>query len=188
MLVLVTQSCLTICDPMDCSPPGSSVHEIFQARILEILGCHFLLQGIFPTQGLNPGLLHCRQILYQLSYKGSPKSPKAYAKFCLYAHFWRETAVDSEQRGCESSKVKNHWFQCQIKNNLSTEGAHVNRKGSNVHYLRRKITECYLFKTKRKYMLVRSFWALGSPLPSSSSLEEENELRSSCPKPQITEW
>ena len=36
------------------------------------MGCHFLLQGIFPTQGLNWGLLHCRQILYQLSYKGSP--------------------------------------------------------------------------------------------------------------------
>ena len=31
-----------------------------------------LLQGIFPTQGLNPGLLHCRQIIYQLSHKGSP--------------------------------------------------------------------------------------------------------------------
>ena len=35
------------------------------------VGCHFLLQGIFPTQGSNPGLLHCRQILYPLSYKGS---------------------------------------------------------------------------------------------------------------------
>ena len=34
------------------------------------VGCHFLLQGIFPTQGSNPGLLHCRQILYWLSYKG----------------------------------------------------------------------------------------------------------------------
>ena len=33
------------------------------------MGCHFLLQGIFPSQGLNPGLLHCRQILYQLSYE-----------------------------------------------------------------------------------------------------------------------
>ena len=37
-------------------------------------GCHFLLQRIFPTQGSNPGLLHCRQILYRLSYKGSPNS------------------------------------------------------------------------------------------------------------------
>ena len=36
------------------------------------VGCHFLLQGLFPTQGSNPGLLHCRQILYRLSYKGSP--------------------------------------------------------------------------------------------------------------------
>ena len=36
------------------------------------VGCHFILQGIFPTQGWNPGLLHCRQILYRLRYKGSP--------------------------------------------------------------------------------------------------------------------
>ena len=35
------------------------------------MGCHFLLQGIFPTQGLNPGLLHCRQMLYHLSHQGS---------------------------------------------------------------------------------------------------------------------
>ena len=92
------QLCSSLCDPMDCSPPGSSVHEILQARILGChallqenlpnpgielrsptlqadslpsespgkpkntrMGCHFLLQGIFPIQGLNPhflGLLH----------------------------------------------------------------------------------------------------------------------------------
>ena len=40
------------------------------------VGFHFLLQGIFPTQGSNPGLLYCRQILYQLSYKGSPRRKK----------------------------------------------------------------------------------------------------------------
>ena len=39
--VLVAQSCLTLCDPMDCSPPGSSVHEIFQARILEWVAISF---------------------------------------------------------------------------------------------------------------------------------------------------
>ena len=50
------QSCPTLCDPMDCSLPGSSVHGILQARILEWL--HAFLQGIFPTQGLNPHLLH----------------------------------------------------------------------------------------------------------------------------------
>ena len=40
---------------MDCSPPGSSVHEILQTRITRVC-CHALLQGIFPTQGLNPYL------------------------------------------------------------------------------------------------------------------------------------
>ena len=47
-----TQLCLTLYDPMNCSQPGSSAHEILQARMLE-WGCHFLLQGIFPSQGLN---------------------------------------------------------------------------------------------------------------------------------------
>ena len=72
----VAQSCPTLCDPMDCSLPGSSVHGIFQAIVLECPGnspgnCHFLLQGIFPTQGSNPGLLHCRQTLNRLSHQGS---------------------------------------------------------------------------------------------------------------------
>ena len=70
LTVLVAQSCPTLCDPMDCSPPGSSVHGILQATTLE-LGCHVLLQGIFPTQGSNPGLLHCRQIIYGLSHQRS---------------------------------------------------------------------------------------------------------------------
>ena len=58
----VPQSCPTLCDPVNWSPPGSSVLGILQARILEWVG-HFLLQGNFPTQGSNPGLLHCRQTL-----------------------------------------------------------------------------------------------------------------------------
>ena len=40
------------------------------------VGCHFRLQGIFPTQGSNPGLLHYRQMLYHLSHQGSPDSHK----------------------------------------------------------------------------------------------------------------
>ena len=105
------QSCPTLCDPMDCSWPGSSVHGISQARTRKWVAISFsiyclqseshsvvsdslqrhglyspwnspgqntrvgslsLLQGIFPTQELNPGLLHCRRILYLLSHKGSP--------------------------------------------------------------------------------------------------------------------
>ena len=49
----------------------SSVQGVLQARILEWVAFSLLL-GIFPTQDLNRGLLHCRQILYQLSYQGSP--------------------------------------------------------------------------------------------------------------------
>ena len=52
--VLVPQSCLTLCDPMECSPSGSSVHGILQAKNTGV-GCQALLQVIFP-QGLNPGL------------------------------------------------------------------------------------------------------------------------------------
>ena len=92
MKVLVAQSCLTLCDPMDCSLPGSSVrarirewvaisfpmkvvqscltlfdpmdytvHGILQAKILEWIAVPF-------SRGLNPGLPHCRWILYQLSH------------------------------------------------------------------------------------------------------------------------
>ena len=68
---LVTQSCLTLCNLMDCSPPGSSVHGDSPGKNTGA-GCPALLQGSFPTQGWNPGLPHCRHILYQLSYQGSP--------------------------------------------------------------------------------------------------------------------
>ena len=49
---LVTQSYLTLCDPMDCSPPGSSVQRDSPGKNSGV-GCHALLQGIFPTLGLN---------------------------------------------------------------------------------------------------------------------------------------
>ena len=53
---MCAQLCLTLCNPMDCSSPGSSVRGIFQARITGA-GCHFLLQNIFLTQGSNAHLL-----------------------------------------------------------------------------------------------------------------------------------
>ena len=58
-----------LCDPMDCRLlcPWDSPDKNTG------LGCHALLQGIFPTQGLNSGLPHCRQILYHLDHQGSPK-------------------------------------------------------------------------------------------------------------------
>ena len=72
---LLTQSCPTLCNPMDCSCP----HRLlcpwdFPGKNTEV-GCHFLLQGIFLAQGSKPCffcLLHFRQILYPLSHQGSP--------------------------------------------------------------------------------------------------------------------
>ena len=69
-LVKVAQSCPTLYNPMDCSLPGSSTRGILQARILEWVVIPFS-RGIFLTQGLNLGLLHCRQILY--CHQGSPR-------------------------------------------------------------------------------------------------------------------
>ena len=71
-MCLVSQSCPTLCNLMDCSLPGSFVHGDSLGKNTGV-GSHALLQGIFPTQGSNPGLPHCRHILYQLSHKGSPR-------------------------------------------------------------------------------------------------------------------
>ena len=60
----ITQLCLTLCDPMDyASHTGQNTG----------VGNHSLLQGIFPTQGLDPDLPHCRQILQQLSHQGNAR-------------------------------------------------------------------------------------------------------------------
>ena len=67
-LYLVAQSCPALCDPTDCLPPDSSVHGDSPAKDTGV-GCHALLQGIFP----NPVFLHCRWILYHLSHQRSPK-------------------------------------------------------------------------------------------------------------------
>ena len=73
-----SMGCPALCDPMDCSLPGSSVHEDSPGKSTGV-GCHALLQRILPTQGSNPGLPHCRPVLYQLSHQGSPS--------LLLAHF-----------------------------------------------------------------------------------------------------
>ena len=66
---MLSESRPTLHDPMDCT-----IHEILQVRILEWVAFPFFREGVFPTQGSNQGLLHCRQILYQLSHKGSPRT------------------------------------------------------------------------------------------------------------------
>ena len=75
---------LLSCSVVSCSPSGSSVHGDSPGKNTGV-DCHALLQGIFLTQESNWGLLHCKQILYQLSYQGCPhKSPSPKKYFCKH--------------------------------------------------------------------------------------------------------
>ena len=75
------QSCLTLCDPTDYTPPGSSVHGNLQARIP---GCHALLQGIFLIWGLN------RHLLCLLHWQAGsvPLVPPEKPHRCLYIYLY----------------------------------------------------------------------------------------------------
>ena len=74
------------------------------------VGCHFLLQRIFPTQGSNPGLPHCRQMLYHLSHQGSVSFPVTHtpclSSLCghssptVMALVWVPGGMDSKQSHC----------------------------------------------------------------------------------------
>ena len=74
-MCLVTEPCPTLCDPMDCSLPGFSVHGDSPSKNTGV-GYHALLQGIFLTKGQNPGLPHCGRILDSLPSEppGKPKN------------------------------------------------------------------------------------------------------------------
>ena len=85
-LCLVAQLCLTLCDPMDYSLPGFFVLRDSPGKNTGV-DCHALLQGIFPIQGSNPGLPHCRQILYRLNLQHArplcpSPSPGLYPSSC----------------------------------------------------------------------------------------------------------
>ena len=97
------QSCPTLCDPMDCSLSGSSVHGIFQAKNSG-KSHHFFLQEIFPTQGLNPGLPH---------YNVADALPSG-----LYLQVY---ALPSEPPGKSCPRLNLHrWFHADNQSMVST--------------------------------------------------------------------
>ena len=106
--VKVSQSCLALCNPIDGSLPGSSVHGNSSGKNTGV-GCHVFLQRIFPTQGLNPGLLHCSKILYHLSHQGSLRILESVAYpfsrgsswpgvFCIAGEFFTSWATREAQK------------------------------------------------------------------------------------------
>ena len=99
--VLVAQLCPALFNPMDCSPTGSSVHGNSPGKNTGV-GSHSFFKGIFPTQGLNLSLLHCRRILYWLSHQGSPEcyahSIMWTGKHSLYR--WTVMVTESQPDAC----------------------------------------------------------------------------------------
>ena len=77
VLCLAAQSCPTLCNPMDCSPSGSSIHGHSPGKNTGV-GCHALCMS------MNPGLQHCRRILYCLSHQRKPVHALVNINFCLY--------------------------------------------------------------------------------------------------------
>ena len=88
-----SESHLAMSDPLD--PPGSSNHEILPGKRTEV-GSHSLLQGIFPTQGSNHSLPHCRQVLYHLSHQGSRSSSRSSS---LLTPFYSPTSLPTASEG-----------------------------------------------------------------------------------------
>ena len=101
--VCIAQLCSILCDHMDWSPLDCSVRRICQARILEWVA-KLLLQGIFPTQGLKPGVLHCRQILYCLNYQFS--SVQSLSCVWLFVTLWTEACQPSPSITISRSLLK----------------------------------------------------------------------------------
>ena len=141
----VAQSCLTLCNPMNCSLPRFSIHGIFPGNNTGV-GCHFLLQGIFLTQGLNPGLLYCRQTLYCLSHQGSPlESPwnMKKKKKVLSASFPSPRITGSKVLVIESRHLGYHFPNCLLDSFfyisclLPTFRQEVNK-----HFLNKPIDKC----------------------------------------------
>ena len=88
----VTQLCPSLCHPMDCSPPASSVHAIFQVGILEWVAM-LSSRGIFLIHGSNLSLLHFRQILHCLIPQGSPQGA-----ISIYQIWWNSDRNKGEKK------------------------------------------------------------------------------------------
>ena len=181
--VLVTQLCLTLCDSVDCSPPGSSVHGILQARIVEWVAIA-VSRGIFPTQGLNPGLLHYRRMLYRLSYWRSPKKliilSNCLAVQCLgLSAFTARAWVQSLVREVRSQKL------CSATKN-------TNKKSDNSNCQQEDEKMTALIHTGQEQKLTESTWRkisylLPKPLDTLDYSPSRLNPRRSCPGKHIQE-
>ena len=105
----VAQSCPTLCNPKDCKPTRLLCPTESPDRNTG-MGCYSFLQGIFPTQGSNLGLLHCRQTLYYLSHREAPREGWAPINWCFQTVVLEKT-LESLLDSKESKPVnpKGNW-------------------------------------------------------------------------------
>ena len=111
MLCLVAQSCPTLCDSRDCSPPGSSVHGDSLGKNTGV-GCHAPLQRIFPNQGSNPGLPHFKWILYHLSHQGSPRIMQWVTLSLLQGSSWSRNRTEV---ACIAGRFFTSWATKEVQ-------------------------------------------------------------------------
>ena len=140
---------------MDCSPPGSSVHGDSPDKNIGV-GCYALLQGIFPTQGSNPGLPHCRWIPYCLSHQGSPLPRIAAFKFIKIFPVKIYKAL-VHNRGC--SRYCGRYAEVvptfkKFKNKIKFKKIIKNKK--KYIYLFRYFWLCWLFVSACEFSLVEA--------------------------------
>ena len=109
-LIYITQSCWTLCSTMDCSPPGSSVHRIFQARILESVVISFSWGSFLPRERTLTS--HITGTLYHLSHQGSEININTAQKSNLvtYSTFYWNCCLGSYRTGTEKGGFKYNWI------------------------------------------------------------------------------
>ena len=137
LLCLVAQWCPTLCNPRDCSPPGSSGHGDSPSKNTGV-GCHVLLQGIFLTQVSNLGLPHCRWILNCLNHQGSPRilewvpypfsrgssRPRNWTRVsCIAVGFFTSWATKTLKNVSSCKRIKQE-FDSTVDNQIKLESIH----------------------------------------------------------------
>ena len=106
------------CNPLDCSHPVSSVHGVSQANILKWVAIAFS-RGIFPTQGSNPCLLHCRQIIYHWATMGAQIKSQFHHSVMSDHGLQASLSITNPQSLLKSMSVElmmlsNHFILCRL--------------------------------------------------------------------------
>ena len=114
----VAQSCPTLCCPVDCSPPGSSVCPWNVSGKNTGVGCHFLLQGIFLTQGLNLHLSHLPPLPGRFFTTGTPWEAPGHIVFNSYFQSSQGLGMESSFSGCLLGEQLDKLPACHERNRV----------------------------------------------------------------------